>query len=97
MANVGDSLATVVKKDGSWSQMSIEHLATNQDEKERIKLADGIIMHDRVNGSLNVTRAFGDIEHKDCIIPEPDCQTMQLSDNDDLLILASDGIYRSYT
>lgn len=37
VANVGDSLATVVKKDGSWSQMSIEHLATNHDEKERIK------------------------------------------------------------
>ena len=31
------------------------------------------------------------------IIAEPDGLTLQLSESDDLLILASDGIYRSYT
>ena len=31
------------------------------------------------------------------IISDPEGQTIQLSDDDDLLILASDGIYRSYT
>jgi serine/threonine protein phosphatase PrpC len=44
-----------------------------------------------------LSRSFGDIEHKDLIIAEPESMTMPLTAEDDLLILASDGIYRSYT
>lgn len=44
-----------------------------------------------------MTRAFGDFEHKDLIIAEPESYTSDIGADDDLLILASDGIYRSYT
>jgi len=43
-----------------------------------------------------VSRAFGNIEMKDLVISEPEGQTWPLTQNDDLLILSSDGLYRSY-
>ena len=97
VANVGDSVATLVKTDGTVSQLSIDHLASKPDEAERIKQANGIVFRDRVNGSINLSRSFGDQPLKEMIIAEPDGLTLQLTDRDDLLILASDGIYRSYT
>ena len=44
-----------------------------------------------------MTRAFGDIEYKDLIIAEPETCTQAITADDDLLILASDGIYKSYS
>jgi len=44
-----------------------------------------------------VSRAFGDIEIKDLIISDPECMTMPIKQEHDLLILASDGIHRSYS
>ena len=37
------------------------------------------------------------MEMKDLVISEPEGQTWPLTQNDDLLILASDGLYRSYS
>ena len=50
-------------------------------------------MFGRVQGQLIVSRAFGDIDYKDWVIAEPEGHTQQLTKEDDLLILASDGIY----
>ena len=36
IASVGDSVATMVKRDGSWSQLTKDHLATRPDEILRI-------------------------------------------------------------
>lgn len=97
VANVGDSVATLVKRDGSWRQVNTEHAATRPDEMARIENAKGTVMNSRVNGILSVSRAFGDFEHKDLIIAEPETYTSELAADDDMLILSSDGIYRSYT
>ena len=67
------------------------------DERRRIEYADGNVWNNRVNGKLSVSRAFGDIEMKDFVISEPECETIPLTHREDLLILASDGIHRSYT
>lgn len=97
VANIGDSIATLVRKDGSWLQLNSEHCPMRPDERQRIEAAKGFVLHNRINGELSVSRAFGDLELKDFVISEPECRTLPLSRDDDLLVLASDGIHRSYS
>ena len=77
--------------------MNSEHSPNRPDERWRIEAANGCVFKNRVNGELSVSRAIGDIELKEFVISEPECRTIPLTHNDDLLILASDGIHRSYT
>jgi len=51
----------------------------------------------RVDGSLAVSRAIGDIMYKEFVIPEPETYTYQIQPNDDLLILSTDGLYMVYS
>lgn len=55
------------------------------------------MFHNRINGELSVSRAFGDYEMKELVISDPEGRTHPITHEDDLLILASDGIHRSYT
>ena len=63
----------------------------------RIESCNGTVFYNRISGELGVSRAFGNMEMKDLVISEPEGQTWPLTQNDDLLILASDGLYRSYS
>ncbi len=76
VANVGDSVATLVKRDGSVTKLSVDHIASLPSEIARIKQANGWIDGNRVNGSINVSRSFGDIGHKQQIIAEPEGTTV---------------------
>lgn len=78
-------------------QMNAEHTPNRPDERQRIEAANGSVFHNRINGELSVSRAFGDYEMKELVISEPEGRTQPIHYDDDLLILASDGIFRSYT
>ena len=97
IANLGDSIATLVRKDSSWKKLNEEHVPNRPDERMRIENSNGTVFSGRIRGDLGVSRAFGNIEMKDLVISEPEGQTWPISSNDDLLILASDGLYRSYS
>ena len=62
-ASVGDSKC-IVSCQGIAQELSFDHLPTNPDEYLRIKKAGGFVNHDRVNGSLAMSRAFGDFIFK---------------------------------
>ena len=96
VANIGDSIALLVNKDGSVHQMNTEHKPTANAERRRIEEAGGIVLAHRVQGELSVSRAFGDFELRNYISAEPDVRSLELNQNHDLLILASDGIFQSY-
>jgi serine/threonine protein phosphatase PrpC len=51
----------------------------------------------RVDGSLAVSRAIGDIQYKKYLIPEPETYNYQIQPNDDLLIISTDGLYLVYS
>lgn len=51
--------------------MNEEHTPFHQAERERIEASNGCVFHNRINGELSVSRAFGDIEMKELIISEP--------------------------
>lgn len=97
IANLGDSVATLVRKDSSWTKLNEEHTPDRPDEALRIQNRNGIIFNKRVEGQLSVSRAFGNLKLKDLIIAEPEGQTWPLTVQDDLLILSSDGLYNSYS
>lgn len=98
VASLGDSVCTIVRKDRSWSKLSEEHTTSRQDEQLRILNSNGgFILKGKVRGELAVTRAFGNIELKNLIISEPECVQTYLTAKDDLLILSTDGLYRSLT
>ena len=47
----------------------------------------------RVNGTLSVSRAIGDVKEKKFIIGEADVTEMDLDGTEDFLVLACDGVW----
>lgn len=97
VANIGDSIAILAKKDGSLQQLNVEHTPNCPEERARIEASNGWVLTNRINGELSVSRAFGDAEMKELIISEPQCNSMPISHDDDFLVLASDGIFHTFT
>ncbi|KAK8499403.1 hypothetical protein V6N13_010565 [Hibiscus sabdariffa] len=101
VANAGDSRCVISRK-GQAYNLSRDHKPDLEAEKERILKAGGFIHAGRVNGSLNLSRAIGDMEFKqNTVLPaekqivssNPDINTVELCDDDEFLVLACDGIW----
>jgi serine/threonine protein phosphatase PrpC len=95
-ANAGDSRAVLCSRQGRAVDMSVDHKPARDDEKERIEKLGGRIIHYgtwRVQGVLAVTRSFGDRKLKQFVSAEPEIKSWPLSDHDEFLILASDGVW----
>ena len=63
VSHVGDCRA-VLSIDGVAEQLTEDHKATNKAEKLRVEKAGGWVSGGRVNGTLGVSRSFGDIQFK---------------------------------
>jgi len=106
VANVGDSRC-VLCRNGKSLDMSIDHKPEDEIEKKRIEAAGAKITSDgRVNGGLNLTRAIGDHSYKQnkdlspeeqAITALPDIQEVELTRDDDFMVLACDGIWNVMT
>lgn len=101
VSNLGDSCAHLLKQNGIISKLTDDQTPSRSDEYERIFRNNGFVtMKDgvaRVDGSLAVSRAIGDIKYKQFLISEPEVATFQIQPDDDVLILASDGLYMVYS
>ena len=94
MANVGDTRAVLVSGTTSYERMSYDHRATDKAEIERVKRDGGMIMEDRVSGTLAITRALGDHSLKrDGVTAKPHIRRHVLRPTDKFLIMGSDGIW----
>lgn len=101
VANAGDSRCIVSRK-GQAIEMSTDHKPDNPDERARIMNAGGFVTAGRVNASLNLSRALGDMEYKQntnlppreqIVTAYPEVRTLKLEPGDDFLVLACDGIW----
>ena len=63
IANIGDSRA-VLSRGGQAVKMSTDHKPDLNEERTRIERAGGFVQQGRVNGTLSLSRAFGDFEYK---------------------------------
>jgi serine/threonine protein phosphatase PrpC len=89
----GDSRAVLANK-GSSIQLSKDHKPSHVLERERIEKAGGIVAFGRVNGSLAISRAFGDFElkkPKEYITVKPDVTQFKVEKNTDFILICCDG------
>ncbi|KAK5117750.1 hypothetical protein LTR85_008725 [Meristemomyces frigidus] len=92
-ANVGDA-RIVLCRNGKALRLSYDHKGSDENEGKRIAGAGGLILNNRVNGVLAVTRALGDAYMKDLVTGHPyTTETVIQPDLDEFLILACDGLW----
>ncbi|PIN21453.1 Serine/threonine protein phosphatase [Handroanthus impetiginosus] len=99
VANVGDSRG-VLSRRGKAIQMTVDHEPNT--ERGSIENRGGFVSNmpgdvARVNGQLAVSRAFGDKNLKTHLRSDPDITNAEIDADTDLLILASDGLWKLYT
>ncbi|EIM86041.1 PP2C-domain-containing protein [Stereum hirsutum FP-91666 SS1] len=101
VANAGDSRIVLGVK-GQAKPLSYDHKPQNDTERSRIMAAGGYIEFGRVNGNLALARALGDFEYKknysitpekQIITADPDVIAHDITDDDEFLVLACDGIW----
>ncbi|KAK8154540.1 phosphatase 2C-like domain-containing protein [Phyllosticta citrichinensis] len=92
-ANVGDARIVLCRK-GRALRLSYDHKGSDENEGRRIANAGGLILNNRVNGVLAVTRALGDAYMKDLVTGHPyTTETVIQPDQDEFIILACDGLW----
>ncbi|XP_026192572.1 probable protein phosphatase 2C 21 [Cyclospora cayetanensis] len=106
VANVGDSRATLLHADGTFTILSRDHKPTDFEELERIQRAGGFVSYSsstvpRVDGILALSRAFGDGAFKATkklgptqqrVVAVPEVHTFYAKPGD-VLMLACDGVF----
>ena len=91
-ANVGDA-RIVLCRAGKALRLSYDHKGSDENEGKRVANAGGLILNNRVNGVLAVTRALGDAYMKDLVTGHPyTTETVIQPDVDEFIILACDGV-----
>ena len=101
VANIGDSRC-VVSKSAKAIELSMDHKPDLENEKKRIEASGGKVIGGRINGGINLSRSFGDLDYKknDKKLPEeqiiiscPDIKIETIDENTDFLIIACDGVW----
>lgn len=100
VANAGDSRA-VLSRQGNVVALSRDHKPMEEDERERIQKAGGFVQEGRVNGSLALSRAIGDLEYKQgsmspadqIVTAYPELMECRLVEGDEFMVIACDGIW----
>jgi len=105
VGNAGDSRA-IISVDGVAKPLSYDHKPVNRSESTRIVAAGGFVEFGRVNGSLALSRAIGDFEFKQnsslspeyqVVTSDPEIVVHELTENDEFIVLACDGIWDCMT
>lgn len=95
VAWLGDSQVILVQQ-GQVVKLMEPHKPERQDEKSRIEALGGFVsLMDcwRVNGTLAVSRAIGDVFQKPYVSGEADAASRELTGLEDYLLLACDGFF----
>ncbi|KAL2012027.1 hypothetical protein VTN00DRAFT_4745 [Thermoascus crustaceus] len=90
VANVGDAQAVLVKMDGSLRHLTRVHDPAESRERARIRAAGGYVSRNgKLNDVLPVSRAFGYFPMIPAVIAAPDTTRVTLTEQDEMIILAS--------
>lgn len=91
-ANIGDSRALIIRKNGAPVTLSYDHKPYERSEMEEIRSRGSYVTEGRVGGILAVSRALGDftipgVGSKPCI------NTYEIGEEDFALVVACDGVF----
>lgn len=99
VAHAGDSRC-IVSANGAALALTRDHrLASRCDERARVEAAGGLVVNNRLNGTLAVSRGFGDLAHKNTpslpptLTPTPEIAVRPILRDDEFLLLATDGLW----
>ena len=105
VANVGDCRTIVIpsstsspsRKANKVKALSVDHKASHPAEMKRIQAAGGIVMHGRIDGVLEPSRAIGDLdiktpEKKGQLIAIPEIKQYEIVGGE-TFIVATDGVW----
>ncbi|XP_067861630.1 protein phosphatase 1F [Heptranchias perlo] len=95
VAWLGDSQVMMVRQ-GLVVTLMDPHKPEKEDEKQRIEELGGCVVFLgcwRVNGTLAVSRAIGDIDQKPYISGDADSASFKLDGTEDYIVLACDGFF----
>ncbi len=99
VANAGDSRCVLCEKNGKATALSVDHKPDDKDElarltREGFKVVRGRVYQTTTNkGGLNMSRALGDFHYGNGVTCEPDVVEKKIGPDDELLILATDGLW----
>ena len=91
IANVGDSRVILIEN-GVARRCTVDHKASDPEERRLVIERGGHVINDRVNGSLILSRSLGDGIHGKSIGIEPHFETAKRVDGMKM-ILACDGVW----
>ncbi|KAK8801972.1 hypothetical protein WA158_006367 [Blastocystis sp. Blastoise] len=91
-ANVGDT-RTLICNNGQAIRLSYDHKAIDENEIRRINASGGFVSKGRVGGLLAITRSFGDHSLKNYVTAHPYITKYEITDQDQFLVIACDGIF----
>ncbi|KAJ9454566.1 Protein phosphatase 2C [Diplonema papillatum] len=106
VANVGDSRIVLLKRSALTNgeercvSLTTDHKPAQAEERRRIEAAGGHVANNRVDGSLAVSRAFGDASYKSkCaltskVIAVPDIVHHDAQEGD-VVLLCCDGVFEN--
>lgn len=76
----------------------MDHKGTDIEERERILLLGGFVTEKgRVVGDLAVARSLGDIASAPFVTSKPYVNEIELTDEDEFLVIGCDGVYDVFT
>ena len=87
---------------GAASCVTRDHKPTDKEERDRVRAAGGHIRDNRLEGIMAVSRSLGDYAFKNqkelsqaeqMVSPLPDVREVELDDDIDFLVLATDGLW----
>lgn len=92
----GDSQALIARV-GNVRQIVTKHSPEDEKERKRIEALGGVVLFwgnsFRVSGTLAVSRAIGDAEHKPFVTAEPDIEVIDLDGQEDFIVLACVSVF----
>ena len=94
VANVGDAQAMLMHSDGSYKILTTKHDPADPSERARIRQAGGYVSrHGKLNDSLEVSRAFGYIQHVPAVMAAPSISQISLREQDEMILIASKELW----
>ncbi|CDS05752.1 hypothetical protein LRAMOSA08280 [Lichtheimia ramosa] len=94
VANVGDAMAVISRNNGQASEITQKHIALNPSEIARIHQAGGYVSNTgKLNGEHRVSRGFGYFDMIPVMNANPYVATIELTENDEFVIMASKGLW----
>ena len=104
LANLGNVGAMLLRSNDVVRVLTRSHDLYDKRERDRVRKTSAVIVKtDKcalVNGALRVTRGIGNIGDgalRSCVINEPRVKSARLEETDQLIVLASSGLWRTFS